>query len=286
MFKINTVVELSFLSGVIGGVLNAFVNLEVSGAILIILIAIDTLLGIKVAIKYKRFSSRGFLKFFKKVILYSIAIISVRLLEIEINTLYNINILSQAMIAFIAISETISILENLTILGVPIPSNFISIMLNNLNIVGLNKALESMRNSQKNILEIEEIIRYQLPNLKDENIKALLSIEFRTWKSIAEQINDFIDESDKNTELLYYKIMSLIEVGLKEIDYQLKEQRVCAECVEKFAKIHEPKVQRWLRKIEEICYSEKELQRKKEDLSDSIVIILYEAMLDAHKTVN
>lgn len=286
MIKMSFAVEFSFISGMVGMLLDIFGNFRASGIILIILITIDTLLGMKIAIKYKRFTSRGLLKFLKKVILYSTAIITVRLLEIGIVAFINTNLLSQIMAAFLIISEAISILENLTILGVPIPSNFVSIMLNNLKIAGLDKVIEMTKNNEKDILEIEEMIKYQLPYFKDENIRKLLDIKFRIWKSIAYQINDAIYEDNLKSELLYYKVMSLIELSLDEMDYQLKQESVCKECIDKFMKNHDPKIQKWISKVEEICYLDKSVQRKKEELIESIVVLLYQTILDAHKIEN
>lgn len=286
MFVINSVFEFTFTSGLIVDKFKDLSTFQISSLILITLITIDTILGVKVAIKYNRVGSRGLLKFAKKVVLYTTAIISVRLLEIGILTFINTTLLSQLMLAFLILSETISILENLTILGVPIPSNFIAIMLNNLKIVGFDKVLEARKNNEKDIIEIDDIIRYQLPNFKDKDVRKLLEIKFRTWKSISEQITNGISESDSSNERLYYKVLSLIELGFKEMEYEFEKEKVCKECVEQFLKIHQSKRNKLLKKIEEICYSKKTIQNKKEEVIDGILVLLYETILDVYKIVN
>ncbi|MCT8977793.1 phage holin family protein [Clostridium sp. CX1] len=258
---------------------------QVSSLILLILIIVDTMLGLKVAIKYNRVGSRGFLKFVKKVVLYTTAIISVRLLEVGMLAFITTTLLSQLMLAFLIVSETISILENLTILGVPIPSNFISIIVSNLKIAGFDKVLEARRSNEKDIIEIDDIIKYQLPNFKEKNIRMLLDIKFRTWKLISEQIDKDISGNDSNKERLYYKVLSLIELGFREMEQEFESEKICKECVEKFFKIHQSKRNKLLKKVEEICYSEKSIEDKKDELIDSILVLLYETIVDAYKII-
>ncbi|MBC2581640.1 phage holin family protein [Clostridium sp. DJ247] len=284
MSRLYSLAGISFISTIMGVLFNIFGGFQVSGSILIILIATDTILGIKAAIKYRTFASRGVIKFFKKIVLYSTTIITIRLLEIGVVAIIKTDMLSQVMVAFLIMSETISILENLTILGVPIPSNFVSIMINNLKIIGFEKDLKNTISNEKDILEIDEIIKYQLTNFKNNDIRKLLEIKFRTWRTVAQQINDAIDDDDLNKERLYYKVMSLVELSSKEIEYQVKQDKICNECLKEFKNINDSRIEKWLKKIEEICYSDKDIQVKKEELIDSIVVLLYQTMLDAHKT--
>lgn len=283
MSRLFSLAEISFFSTIMGILFNVLGGFQVSGSILITLIAIDTILGMKAAIKYRTFASRGFVKFFKKIVLYGTTIITIRLLEIGVVAIVKTEMLSQVMIAFLIISETISILENLTILGVPIPSNFVSMMINNLKIIGFDKDLKNTISNEKDILEIDEIIRYQLTNFKNDDIGKLLKIKFRVLRTVAQQINDIIDEDDLNKERLYYKVMSLAEASFKEMEYQQKQDKICSECLTEFKKINDLKVEKWLKKVEEICYSDKSIQLKKEDIIDSIVVILYETLVDAYK---
>lgn len=132
MNRTNYLMEIFYLSGIIGIISQFLGELETSYIILLALLILDTVTGMVVAIRHRRFSSRGLAKLLKKVIPYTVSIITVRLLEIGMLPLFETTILSEVMIAFLQITEAVSILENLTLLGVPIPSNFITILLNNL----------------------------------------------------------------------------------------------------------------------------------------------------------
>jgi len=121
--------QISLLSGILGFVSEYFGSIELPFVILMILIIIDTATGISRAIKYDRFSSRGFRKLIKKIVLYSTCIVTVRLLEIGVLSLIKTSLLSQITVAFLIITEAISILENLTLLGTPIPAKLIKLFL-------------------------------------------------------------------------------------------------------------------------------------------------------------
>ena len=252
--------------------------------ILLILLVIDTATGMAAAVKYRRFSSRGLCKFTKKAITYTTSIITVKLLEIGVVSLVKTDLLSHLMVAFLQITETISILENLTILGVPIPSNFIKVLINHLKIPGLENALKMSRSEDKNIDDIDEMIKYQLPAINNQHIRNLLEIKLDVWKTIAYQIQHTMQgEQNDQGELLYYKILFFVETGFQEIKERWKEEKIPSEYIDKFYKKHQPRVDRWLQKAKSICYSNETVQVKKQLVIDSLLVMLYQTVLDAHK---
>ena len=274
--------QISLLSGILGFVSEYFGSIQFQFAILLILIIIDTATGISRAIKYDRFSSRGFRKLIKKFVLYSTCIVTVRLLEIGVFSLINTLLLSQITIAFLIITEAISILENLTLLGTPIPTKLIKIFLDEKISFFRQSINNSGQDNQKIISEIEEIINYQIPTFNDKYIKQLLKIKFAVWKNIAMQINNLIGDGEISNDHIYYKVISLIQLGLNEIQDKWKDE-VPQEYINKFNTCHQPKVDTWLEKISLICYSNDSVTNKKERLVESILIILYETIIDARK---
>jgi toxin secretion/phage lysis holin len=283
MNRTNYLIEVFCISGVIGIISRFLGGIETSYIILLVLVVIDTLTGMAVAIKNKRFNSKGLSKFIKKVVTYSVSIMTVRLLEIGILTLVQTTLLSQIMVAFLEVTETVSILENLTLLGVPIPKNFMSLLLTHLKIPGLGR-IDIPGNGEDNLSDIEELIKYQIPTFNDQYIKRLLEINFEVWKSVAQQVNIILREKDAdNNELIYYKIMAEIELGFKEIEEKLKEEKIPREYIEEYSRCSQHKVDKWLQKVKSICFSQESIENKKEQFIESLMVFLYQTILSARK---
>ena len=149
MDKNDLLLKIYGVSGILGSLSEIFTSMQTSYIILLVLIILDTLTGISTAIKYKRFSSTGLRKATKKIITYTLCIITVRLLETILNPLVTTTMLSQIIIAFLAITESVSILENLTLLGAPIPSNILPLLIKILKIPGLNTYIRILQKTRK-----------------------------------------------------------------------------------------------------------------------------------------
>jgi len=145
-----------------------FSPVEVSFIALLVLILIDTFTGMAQACKFKRFSSNGLRKAVNKIVMYSVAIITARLLEMGILYFFITFVFSQFIVGFLILTEVISIVENLILLGVPIPRNFISVLLRNIKILGLENIVRQSIDDYSQSKEIEEIINYQLPSIKNQ----------------------------------------------------------------------------------------------------------------------
>lgn len=286
MNKSYNTIAIYCVSGAIGILSEFFGSIRTSYLILLILLAIDTLAGIARGIKCGRFNSRGLKKLIKKAIAYSTAIITVRLLEIGILALYETTMLSQIMVAFLEITETISILEHMAFLGVPLPENFVRVLVRNLRIPGLGRALTRKMIEEDYLSEIDDMIRYQIPTLSNEHARRLLEINFEVWKTISIQVNNVLEENGtSNRELMYYKILSLIESGFREME-ELWKDEIPAECIAKFKEWHQPRLDKWLNKIREIFYSYESAGRKRRMILESIIIILYQNIIDAQKGIS
>ncbi|MGH4124502.1 MAG: phage holin family protein [Clostridium sp.] len=285
MHKNDFLLKIFGVSGILGFLCEIFNSMQTSYIILLVLIILDTITGISTAIKYKRFSSTGLRKATKKIITYSLCVITVRLLETILNSLITTTMLSQIIIAFLAITESVSILENLILLGVPIPSNILPILIKTLNIPGLNAMLITSKDKHSEFSDIDDIINYQIPAFEDKYIRNFLEIKCDVMKSTINQIILIDETTNDNPDILFYRILSTVELGLKDMNKKWSEEKIPIKYIENFSKINQPNVDKCLEKLKVICYSSKTTKEKKTQIIDCIVIILYQTIIDARKTI-
>lgn len=287
MNRATYIIELSFLSGALAIIKTFLGTIHTSYIILLVLIALDTITGMSVALKYKRFSSTGFCKVIKKSITYTAAIITVKLLEVGIFTLVDTSFLSQLITAFLQVTEAISVLENLTLLGAPLPKNFVSFLLRHIRIPGLRGALQPRRNDEKDISEIDNIINQQVPTLDDKHMQELLTIRFDFWKRMVMNATSVFEDSTSNdNNHLYFKMMSIMEVELKDLKKVTDEANIPDEYIDVCEETYKNQVDKWLIKLKNICFSQKSEGVKKNKIINSIVVLCYEVMLNAHRACN
>ena len=288
MDKNYTLLKIYGFSGVLGFLSKIFTSMQTSYIILLVLIILDTFTGIYTAIKYKRFSSVGLRKSTKKIITYTLSIITVKLLETILDPIVTTIMLSQIVIAFLAITEGISILENLTLLGVPIPSNILPLLIKTLKIPGLNSLLEHSNQKKKDfsaIDDIDDIINYQIPTFEDKYMRIFLKIKYDAWKSVINQITLIDETTNDNPDILFCKILSLVELGLNDMNKRWAEEKIPTKYIENFSQEHQPKSDKCLEKLKITCYSEKTTREKKDQIIDCIIITLYQTIIDARKTI-
>jgi len=284
MNKLDYIFTLSLLSGMISLLEKLFGDINVSFMILVSLIVIDTLTGIITAFKFNIFHSKGLSKLIKKTTSYTLAILTIRLLEIGAVSLVQTNMLSLITIVFLQVTEVISILENLTLLGVPIPSSFMTILINHMRIPGLNKAIELSKNKDNELTEIDELINYHIPTFTDENIKTLLEIRLNSSKIVVFQINKiFRNNKSIDNDLLLLKILSIIELETNNIERLWEEANIPKKYVKDFIKERRLRVEKYIKNIEKICYSETDLEYKRKQIVSNLVVTMYQVVLDAHK---
>lgn len=253
--------------------------------ILLMLILIDTVTGITQAIQLKRFSSRFLRKAVKKTITYSICILTTRLLEQGFDFFFQTTVITQTIIGFLIVTEAISILENLALVGVPLPRGIVDMILKNLQVAGVGDLVKESLNEASYLKEIEEIIYYQLPTFKNESLKKLLQILCEIWVKLIIFVKTNLDVRNiTSNDILYYKVMSHIEISIKEKEEKWQENEISNECIEKFNKWHEERVALYLQSVKSVCYTEKTLEEKKQELADRVMVLAYQTMTDAHKS--
>ncbi len=285
MDKNDILLKILGVSGILGFLSEIFTSIQTSYIILLVLIILDTLIGISTAIKYKRFCSKGLCKFTKKVMTYTISIITVRLLEIILDPLVATTMLSQIIVAFLAITESVSILENLTLLGAPIPSNILPLLIKILKIPGLNTILETSKDKEKEFSDIDDIINYQIPTFEDKNMRTFLEIKYNAWKSIISQVMLIDETTNDNPDILFYKILSFVELGRLDMNKRWAEENIPTKYIKNFSQKNQSKIDKCLEKLKITCYSQKTTKEKKDQIIDCIVIILYQTIIDARKSI-
>ncbi|MGH4138975.1 phage holin family protein [Clostridium sp.] len=273
------------LSGIIGFLSEIFTSMQVSYGILLVLIILDTFTGISTAIKYKRFSSTGLRKATKKVITYTLCIITVRLLETILNPLISTSMLSQIIIAFLGITESVSILENLTLLGVPIIANIIPLLFKSLKIPGLNTILETSNNKKNDSPDMDDIINYQIPAFEDKYMRRFLEIKYDVIKTIINQILLIDKMPSGNPDILFYKILSTVELGFNDMNKKWEEEKIPTKYIVNLSWQNQPKLDKFVLNLKSICYSNKTISEKKNQIIDYIVIVLYQTIIDARKII-
>lgn len=270
---------------VIGIMLAAFPPVWAVFIILILLILLDTITGIIQAIQLKRFNSRILRMAVKKIITYSVCILTTRLLEQGVDFFFQTTAITQTIIGFLIVTEAVSILENLTLMGVPLPKGLVDIILKNLKAVGLKTMIQESIDESHDLKEIDEIIYYQLPTFKNEDLKKLLQVMCDVWSRLIIFIRTDLDKNNMTSnDILYYKVMTYVEINMKEKEEKWKEDRIPEECIDSFNKCNEKRIASFFENIKNICYSEKNIEEKIRELVDRIMILAYQTIADAHKS--
>lgn len=273
----GAVVILGFLSEI-------FIGMYTSVIIILVFIFLDTITGIAAALKYKIFSSVGLRKFIRKVVTYALCMITVRLLEVILDPIIITTMLSKTIIAYLAMTESVSILENLAMSGVPLPPNILIILIKNLNIPIINTMMENSKNMEKEFSDVDYIVKCQIDNLNDIYMKYYLEIRYDACKSIIRKITR-IDESNKNSDLLLYKVVSFAELAFNNANKEYAEKHIPTNYIEYFSVNNQSTIFVLLKKLNITCCSEKTVREKKDEIIEEIIIIIYQSIVFSRKSI-
>jgi toxin secretion/phage lysis holin len=253
--------------------------------ILLALILMDTVTGITQALQMKRFSSRLLRKAVKKIFVYSLCIVTTRLMEQGFSYFFQTTVITQTVIGFLIVTEALSILENLTLMGAPLPKGLVNIILSNLKVVGLESMVKGSLDEYSELTEIDEIIYYQIPTLSNDTLIKLLRIKYEQWERVVQFIKTSLEsDSITSNDVLFYKVSSYLEGIKKEMVERWNDAEISKECIDNFNKWHEQREVLFLQNVKNICYSDKTVEAKKQELIDRIMVLLYQTMVDAHKS--
>lgn len=255
--------------------------------IIIIMVILDTLTGTACAIALKRFNSKNFKKCIKKIIIYFLCIFTVRLIEIGTNNLMESFLLIQIISAFLIITEGISIIENLTVLGLPLPFNFLNVFYKQVRIDVIEHLIAKRNRSNDELSDIYSILSYQIPSIKNYNLRKELQISTNVWIRISNSIIAYFDniKTDDN-QLIHYKVLSIVNTGIKDIIEDINANVKNNGADKSYHNFESARVEFLLKDIHNICFLIISNESKKSEIIKRITVYLYQLVLDVQKQEN
>jgi len=250
--------------------------------VLISLILIDTISGLVKGKRYHNFSIKRFSKVLVKLVTYSASVLTVRLMEIGIASMYETSLLSKVTLVYLILAEVTSILEKLILLGVPIPSNFISVILSQIKIPGVHNLINFNGEHYKQKNEIKDVIRLQIPEIKDSQCQKSLLIYFNFWEKVLSEIDSIIEENN-NTENAYFKLLLLIHLSINEINIQWLKEDISLQYILTINEKNKTIITSLSKKIEKILYSNQSMTSKQEQIKYLILVSIYQICDTAKK---
>jgi toxin secretion/phage lysis holin len=252
--------------------------------ILFILIVIDTAAGGYYAYKTRRFTSKGFKKSLFKLITYFSSILVVRLLEMGISELIHTEVITNLITAYLIVTEGISVLRNLTLLGAPLPSKLSAIIIKQIKNETLDELFQSGSNKQEYIQEVRDIIEYQIPSIRCPHMRDYLTIKLKEWAQFINILDShFLSSGLDNNELFFYRVTNLINLTMDQVNDKASEAKIPSECIECIKQWHKPMIERIRNSIKEICYLNEPMERKKNLIIEKVIIGLYQTITDIQK---
>ncbi|SKA80089.1 toxin secretion/phage lysis holin [Caloramator quimbayensis] len=284
MDYISKVFEMWQIKLIVGSFIMIFSPFKVSIIVLFILIIIDTITACSYAIKIRKFTSRRFQRAVKKIAVYFTTVFVVRLLEIGIETIIQTNMVTRLILSFLILTEAISILENLTLLGLPIPPKILKLILGSLNLNKFNGLFGKDFDKQFYAKEIDDIIQYQLNYINAEEIRKLLKIELEEFKNALSLIEiQTTNYNSENKDLLFYRISSLIDATKKALIDKWNDEYIEEDIMSKYAACHEKRFERLIEDIRVICYSNEKIEKKNNMIADAVMAFIYKMIADIQK---
>jgi toxin secretion/phage lysis holin len=280
----NSIFETWQFKLLISTILALFSPFKITLAALLMLIFVDNITGTIYALSINKFSSAGLRRGLKKLIIYSICILVVRLAEIGIKPFFETIYLTNSIIAYLILTEALSSLENLTLLGVALPTKLKSFILNQIQVKGLKDLIEEDNVKRDFIQEILEMLDLYFPIIKDYKIRKLLDIKFKEWAQFINVLDsEFLKSSSDNPEILYYRITNLVKATIIRINEKWTQEGIDKECIDSFNTWHKKRLSILLSDIKDICFSTEISNKKKTAIIEMVILFLYKTLTDIQK---
>jgi len=252
--------------------------------ILSIMIVIDTITGSLYAMKMLKFSSTGLKRSLKKIIFYSLCLLVVRLVEIGISSFYSTTLLTNIIASTLLIIEATSSLENLVLLGVPLPKGIVDFILKQISNTPISNLVLSSTQRQDYLEEINDMLNIALPTIEDKNFKRLLEIKFEEWASLLNHIDiEFTTIYSDNKEILFFRISSLVSATRLRIRERWQKEEIPYECIKHLEDWHESKVTKWLASLKLVCFNDHDMDKKKTEIIEKLIVFLYKNITQIKK---
>lgn len=257
-------------------VLTVFSPINTAMIVLFAMIFIDTFTGVIYALRVNKFSSKGLRHGLEKLLTYFVTILVVRLLEIGLSELFKTSLLTILVISYLVITEAASILENLTLLNAPLPPVLKNIILKQISMC-LSKYGIPEEDKDQYIKQIENIRKFQMLNLKKEEVRGLMDIFLKNWvkllNKVSLQLSD--DEIFDNADILYFKVTTLINEQKAIVTEEWEKRKISAKAIEKFLNDSSNEFKELDEEVKVICSGNEEFAKKKVKITQSLVTLIY-----------
>jgi toxin secretion/phage lysis holin len=261
-----------------------FAPFQIGLIVLLTLIILDTITGTIYAISIKKFNSTGLKRGLKKLFIYFCCILIVRLTEIGLESFIRTIYLTNLIISYLILIESTSALENLTLLGIVLPKKIKDLILSQISTNEFKGLLQEESLKKEYIQEILQMIDYHFPAINDYKIKNLLHIMFDEWAQFINLVDiEFSKTSSDNTELLYYRIFSLIKATSARINENWLKENIPKDCIVRFNLWYEKRIVLWLSDIKDICFSDMAMDKKKTAVMEKVILSLYKTLTEIQR---
>lgn len=281
MYELSRILNWWPLKLFLSTIIAIFSPLQLPISILITLIIIDTITGSFYAMKMKNFNTLKFKKGIFKIATYFLVILIIRLLEIGISSIVNTIAITHAVTTYLIITEGLSSLENLTLLGFPVPKFAKDIILRQFD----NTIIEPLFKSNDTNFTLPEDIKSlseSISSITEPQLRSLYSIVIYELGNFVMNINsNAFYTSNNNNDLFYYKVMASINVSYDKIYLKCKKENISNELVEKILNPKSDEMIDWKNKIKILCYKDITLEEKKQSITEDILLFIYKLVANA-----
>lgn len=274
-------IQNKFIIGIFLSIISPF-KTEIT--ILALMILLDTITGTLYAIKMQKFSSTGLKKGLKKILFYSLFILVIRLVEIGISSLYSTTILTNVIASTLIVIEATSSLENLVLLGVPLPKGITDFILKQISSIPISNLVLSSNQRQYYYDEINDMLNIILHTIEEKNFRRLLEIKFEEWSNLVNHVDvDFDSIYSDNKEILFFRISTLVSATRLRIRDRWQKELIPPECMKSFDNWHEIKFTNWLATLKITCSTDNDKEKIKIQIIEKLIIFLYTTVTDIKK---
>jgi toxin secretion/phage lysis holin len=272
------------IKAIISTLIVLFSPYQLSVTLLFIIIVIDTICGSFYAAKMGGFSSTGFKRVLGKIAAYAAAILVVRFAEAGIADIIETTAATHLIISFLIITEAISVLENLSLLGVPLPAGFVRIIEGNIKNNILKNLLSGGINKKEYESRIRDSVNFQIPGFKSKKFKKLIKLLPEEWIPAIRAIDmRLAGDTSGNADLIFFEVSGIVKITNSLITERWKASHVPAQCVELAAPFYISRMEKGMEPLEQLCKSQDTPDIKRKRIMECIIIALYKTVDELQK---
>jgi toxin secretion/phage lysis holin len=245
---------------------------------LLILCLVDLLLGTVNARRAHRLSSAGMRRGIAKLFIYFVFVATVALAE---HIAFGTSGCTALAIGLLVVTELLSIIENLVLLGLPIPfaSKFLMMFSNKIKHFGLNISPNEGDNYAV-MRDLLQIIERRVPNLQDPVLHNAVRVYVGFWYTWVDALN--VAMFNGSPELAYQRLRASTEQNLLEIKSAMARDGVDDQHQQVFLNVWNRKLLSWFRaRVKLACDAPIENEVKLERVRDALTLMIFRMMSEA-----